>query len=241
MRSKAFGLIRLDFATVRPYLGLRQGLLYLAALLFVTLSTAEVGGAGAAGLLAVLAAINAGLPFSLAERNKLDALYASLSISRKEVVLGRYGFSLIALLAALLAGAAWSLLVWALAGLAGPAGEAFLPRQGALGWAAGYFGAALTLFALVGLVQFLQLPLYFKLGYTRARFLSYLPFLMLGLLAAGLGRFAGDGAFAPWLAGILAWAEGSAGLLGAALAALWLLLGAFSLRLSLRFYERRDL
>ncbi|MDR3084788.1 MAG: ABC-2 transporter permease [Christensenellaceae bacterium] len=236
MRNKIFALLRLDFATVRPYFGWKQGLLYLAVVLLLTFFTARDGssaGSGSiAGILAVFAVLNASLPFNLAERNNLDVLYASLSVSRKQLVLGRYGFSLLSVLGALLAGAALSFLIWAGTGLGGPS------------WALEYFSAALALFLLFSLVLFVQLPVYFKLGYTKAKLLSYLPILLMAASVAALGGWqAGGESAALRLELIAAWLKTNPGaplVLGITLAALWLLLGALSCHLSIRFYERRD-
>lgn len=128
-------------------------------------------GIGAAALVMTLLAPN---HFATDERGRLDTLYATLPISRRTVVLGRYAALVLLHLVVAAAATALAVLVSLLRGQEVSA-DVLVPVN--LGSSAFY------LLALA-----VQLPFFFALGYTRARPLAYLPAVVLTAGAWLAGR-----------------------------------------------------
>jgi ABC-type Na+ efflux pump permease subunit len=173
---------------------------------------------------------------------KLDAerFVASLPVSRAEVVRARY---LGALAAAIVAPALYAVYGRALSALAG----ARLPRvwRGrAAGWES--WEGLLALFLVIALVSFAFLPLHFRLGFGKGS--GAFAACAVALAAPGLLWLARDTAAArtgpaeALRAGLVGLAETAGpGLTAATVLALVGGLGTLSLRLSVAFYEKRDL
>ena len=128
-------------------------------------------------------------PFVISEKNNLDALYTTLALTRRQVVAGTYlliigaelAFDLFALIAARLI-------------------AAFLVQP--FDWPVALFTAAVC-FLGFSLVAAFQIPIYFKLGYTKAKLIAYLPMIFLALPAILLGSLKTQ--LAPWLAALSGW------------------------------------
>lgn len=138
-----------------------------------------VFGLAAAAIVMSLLASN---PFATDERGRLDTLYATLPLTRRGIVVGRYLalFALYIVVAAL--GTAAAVVVQI------KNGDAVDP---------GLFGVvnavALMFFAIALAVQ---LPFFFSLGFTRARLMSFVPsavFVGAAALASQLGFLNGPG------------------------------------------------
>ena len=164
--SKLNAFVRLDFMTVKPYFTPKNLLIFAGVALFISTMGGSVSSAVQVGLM--LGTIFVSYPFAVGEKNGMDALYTTLSVSRKNVVLGRYVFTLAMNLCAVV----FSLLL-ALAGLLASRLFGNSPASSDALW------ATLALAAIFLIVQAMQLPIYFKLGYAKAKFLSILPFAAL--------------------------------------------------------------
>lgn len=136
-------------------------------------------GIGAGAIVMSLLVSN---PFAADERGRLDTLYATLPLTRRGIVVGRYLalFALYIVVAAV--GTAAAVVVQI------KNGDAVDPLL---------FGAvnavALMFFAIALAVQ---LPFFFSLGFTRARLMSFLPaavFVGAAVLASQLGFLNGPG------------------------------------------------
>jgi len=90
--NKVLSFVRLDLITIRPYLTIKNLLLFTAAALIMNIGTDK--STSSISFLTVYATIYACFPFAVGEKNGIDALYAILSIKRRTVVLGRYLFAL---------------------------------------------------------------------------------------------------------------------------------------------------
>lgn len=101
--------------------------------------------------------------FAIQEKNNLDRLYGSVSVSLKDIVLGRYIFMFLNYLVAFFAIIAVNF------------GFAFYRNTqiGALDIVCGFSFSFLVFSIITGI----QMPLYFKMGYTKAKVLSLIPFL----------------------------------------------------------------
>lgn len=223
--SKALSFTRLDFVTIKPYLTVKNLLLLLAVCVFFGVGTGSAPGM--IGIVVMYSSIYASYPFAVGEKNSLDMLYATLPISRKRIVEGRYLFSLCmnvsaAVLSVLLSGALLTALNkgWNLT-------EALVTAGGSMG--------------LFLLIESVQLPLYFKLGYAKAKFLVYLPLAAFpAVVIAGASLFGKENSLAA-VRSLTAWLDANL-YLALAFAAL-VPCAAFiaSCLLSVSIYRKRDL
>lgn len=164
--KRLLAFARLDFLTIKPYFTVMTVLIYVVVALFLTTFSGNISTAMGVGMM--LGTLFLGYPFALGEKSSMDVLYATLALKRGTVVSGRYLFALLLNACAVL----FSVALGAV-GL-------FAARE--LGVAVEADGAIETVIALSALfifVQAIQLPLYFKLGYSKAKFLSLLPFVVI--------------------------------------------------------------
>ncbi|GAB2474993.1 ABC-2 transporter permease [Xylanimonas ulmi] len=208
----------LDLRALRPYA--RPALLSLAiAAVAIVLPSRSVYGVLTATFF-FAATIGPQYPFNLDERSHLDTLYATLPLSRRSVVLGRYA-TMVAV--ALILAAASVLVTLAAAPFLGES-----PDAGTLGMLTLGGFAAFCLFTAV------QLPFFFSLGFSRARPFAFIAPLV--GLAALFFAFGGRSELTLTALDRLAtWPVLASAAIGAVL-----LLGA-SAALSIRLYAARDL
>jgi len=222
--DKVLSFIRLDFITVKPYLTVKNLLIFVGVALIMIITNNSAGGA--IGILMAFAALYVSYPFAIGEKSNIDVLYTTLSIKRKTVVLGRYLFALTLDIAVGLFTFIFSLGVLAVIQKDFGAIESLL--------------TILILFIVFSVIQAVQLPIYFKLGYTKAKFLGYLPFIALPLVIVFFFN-AFDGVFSlKQIEGAFEWF--AANILTSALigGVIWLGIMAISYKISLAFYEKRD-
>jgi hypothetical protein len=220
----------LDFKTVKPYFSLKNLLIFSAIAVFLSTMSGSVYMSIGIGFM--LGTLFIGYPFAVGEKSNMDALYATLSLDRGTVVRGRYLFILALNLLAILGSfvcASLGLFAARLIGVfqTGTGGNDPLPL-------------ILALAALMVLIQVVQLPMFFKMGYTKARFLSIVPLVV---LMAGFSAFTSVTRGAP---GKLAWlwdfvASTAQGEMTVPIAVLVLALAiGASYYLSLAFYRTRE-
>lgn len=222
--NKALSFIRLDFITIKPYLTLKNLLIFIGVALIMIIANTNAGAV--IGILMVFAALYASYPFVIGEKSNIDVLYTTLSIKRNTVVLGRYLFALTLDLFAGLFTFIFSFILLTVM----QRGFDFIESLSAI----------LILFLLFSVIQAVQLPIYFKLGYTKAKFLAYLPFIALPLLIMAFSNVFDSVLSIGWISGMLGWF--SANLLAAVLmgAAMWLVIMSLSFKIALSFYKKRD-
>jgi len=222
--NKAWAFVRLDWMTVKSYFTVKNLVLSGAAVVFLTLMSGMASSGIAMGMMH--ATIFASYPFIMGEKSALDALYTTLSVDRKTVVAGRYLFTLLLNLAA----AAFASALAAASTIA----SGILKINAALSDGGMSSAALAVLVVILVVIQAAQLPLFFRLGYTRARPFTFLPFV--ALLAGSFLLMREEGAAA--VDGLAKAADNgypAAVLLAAGLFLIvWL-----SFRLSVSFYEKR--
>jgi len=150
-------MTQLDLRTVRPYRTQVVILLILTPLLAALWRQPTV----APVMVMVMSVFVAAYPFAIAEKNDLDTLYGVLPIRRRALVAGRYWFAMVLVVIAAVVGTLIGFAMGAAMGL--PFGCVEL----------GYLLVAA--FVIVGVLVSVQFPLYFALGYTRARLVTFLP------------------------------------------------------------------
>ena len=162
--------IGLDFMTVKPYFTVKNQLLFAAIALFMVIVSGSIESTAVVG--AMFGAIFMGYPFAVGEKSNMDALYATLALDRKTVVAGRYLFTLTLNFCAVFITLAIS--------------SVGLMIGSILFESSGYGNSApevLMVFAIVVsffiIMQSIMLPLYFKYGYAKTKFLTIIPFTAL--------------------------------------------------------------
>lgn len=155
-----FAFTRLDVMSWFPR---RQTLLPLAFIVVVGVVLPLPGMAIVAS--AFITALMLSAPFLGDERDRLDTLYGILPISRRAVVVGRALSILLYGVAAMVIATATTLVVAAVRGVA------VSPDMMGLGYAAA--------FAATGVSIGVQLPVLFRVGYSRGRLVIYAPALLI--------------------------------------------------------------
>jgi ABC-type transport system involved in multi-copper enzyme maturation permease subunit len=168
------------------------------------------------------AAILAVDPFRSDERGHLDVLYATLPLARGQVVAGRYLTALVVQAMSTLAGLALGLVAAAIHR------EPLQPGMVATVMVAG--------FATNAVLIAVEFPIVFALGYSRARWVTFTPILLV-CVAVVVGRSLGLNL--AELVDLLQQVPSAVIVVTVALAGLGLL--ALSALLSVRLYRRRDL
>jgi len=152
---------------LQSWLPRTQTLLPLAFIVVIGIVLPVPGMAIAAS--AIVTMLLVPTPFLGDERGRLDTLYGTLPVSRTSIVVGRT-LAIVALNAVAVIVANASTLLVALARGGSPDPQVLLLVNA---------GA----FALVGLAVALQLPVFFRIGYSRGRLMAYAPALVIAGLA----------------------------------------------------------
>lgn len=220
--NKTMSFVRLDFYALKPY---KRSLLILILI--------GLGMGAALRSLAVLSSIFMvgqvlvmAYPFAIGEKNGTDTLYATLSLRRGSVVKGRYTFvvliELIGILVILLASAVFS---------------AFFSVDMAM---QELLASVCLLSFIASLTVAFQYPLYFKLGYAKAKAFTYIPLMLISAAIGVLPSLAEEMPNVD-IDALLNFASGHPLLLYAApVLSGWALL-AVSCAISYRVYGKRDL
>lgn len=152
---------------LQSWLPRTQTLLPLAFIAVVGIVLPVPGMAIAASAIVTMLLVSA--PFLGDERGRLDTLYGVLPVSRRSIVVGRMLAILVLFVIAAAVANATTLIVAAVHG-GSPDPQLLLIANAAA-------------FALVGLAVSLQLPVLFRIGYSRGRLMAYAPALVIAGLA----------------------------------------------------------
>jgi len=221
--NNALKFARLDFLTIKPFMTAKSLLILAFLPLFFIITT---GSSAAIGITIAASLMYVSYPFALGEKNNLDAFYATLSVGRKNVVLGRYLFAFGLMLALTLITWIYSFVV--LTVLRGD----FNVVEALVSTAA--------MIVIFSIIQAVQLPIFFRLNYAKAKMLSVLPFLMIGLLTLLLTTTFGQNAML-FLNNVTANANTSQfAIIAGVIILIWLACLLASYALSVRFYQKRD-
>lgn len=223
--NKALSFVHLDFVTIKPYFSLKNLAIIIIAPLFLLISTgASTMGVG---MFVIFSAMYISYPFVICEKNNMDTLYPTLSLNRKTIVLGRYLFALSFNLCALLMGIVVTFTTL------------FIMRRPIN--TAELLLTAFAMLAITTIIEAVQFPIYFKLGYEKAKLLAYMPFIGFWLGALGINSLISKiGGLPENVSGFLGWLAANPNLAVLSGAVIWLGLMLVSLQISLSFYNKRD-
>lgn len=222
--SKTISFIRLDFLTVKPYLSLKNFLIFAAVALVMIMSSGA--SVSAIAILMVYTSLYISIPFTVSEKSGIDALYITLSIRRNTVVLGRYLFALIVDVAAGLLSLVYTFAVMTILRKDIDMIESLV--------------VTLVMLLLYSLVQAVQLPMYFKLGYAKAKFLSYLPFIGLAFFTIIVTNFLQSSFSLPQILEPFQWLTARPLVAVLLISVIWLGIMVLSYQMSCTFYKKRD-
>lgn len=223
--NKALSFVRLDFITVKPYFNLKTLAIMVASPLFILITSDSA--TVAMYMFVVFAALFVSYPFAVSEKNTMDALYPTLSITRTTVVLGRYLFSLTFDLCAALMG-----LVFLFVSSGVMQKPVNIPE---------ILLSILVILVFVTLVEAVQLPIYFKLGYDKAKMLAYLPFIFFMLFVLAVNNFIPkNGGLPEQITGFFNWIAANPTISIIIAVILWLGLMVISCQTSMAYYRKRD-
>ncbi len=219
--SKTLSFIRLDFVTIKAYLTLKNIIIFIAVALIMLFTSGTA--ASAIAIIMVYAALYVSYPFAVGEQNGIDALYPTLSVRRDTVVLGRYVFTLLLDVFSGLAAYIFAFIVLTVMS------KEFDP--------VGSFWITLGIFALYSVIQAIQLPIFFKLGYAKAKFMTFLPFIGFPLSIFLSGKVLNN---VPQIIDIIDWFTVNPAITACICTLIWLIVMVISIQVSTAFYKKRD-
>lgn len=214
--------VRLDLITIKPYLTLKNFLIFGISALFVVYGTKT--SITALGILMGFGTLYITYPFAVGEKNGIDSLYVFLGIERNTVVIGRYIYALVINLAFCL----FALIITGFVSIIMQFPFSFIDNVLIL----------IILFFFFSFTQFIQIPIYFKLGFSKARLLAYIPFLLIPIVVVFIGQF--TPMFMDNLDSFLLWITNNPIIIIAIILSLWLLSLYGSIIVSQRFYQKRE-
>ena len=222
--SKVLSFVKLDFITVKPYLTIKN--LSILLLVIVVLSMNNTGDGVLIGVIMAFALMYSSYPFAVGEKSGIDQLYSTLPMSKHCVVRGRYGF---VLALDIISGIVACVLLFAV--------------QTARRQTVSFFEMLLTtlvLFVVYTFFQAIQLPIYFKHGYTKAKFLAYMPIAIFPLVTVAIGSRFSDADLAGLVNNVLVWISDNQLFVIAVSAIVWVAVMLISYTISLKFYKKRE-
>lgn len=223
--NKTLSFVKLDFVTVKPYFAIKNIIMF-AGMIFI-MGITDITINWMIGFYTfIFAVLFVSYPFAVGEQNGIDMLYSTLSIRRETVVLGRYVFGLCI-------NAMSGIIVYALALI-----SAIISKK-TFNYTEGLIVVA-AIFMVCGIMQALQLPIYFKLGYAKAKFLAYVPLLIPTFGISAFSLFFKDSATPEWLANLLEKAAANPFIIVIIGVGMWLVAFGVSYKISLAFYKKRD-
>lgn len=221
--NKTMSFAKLDFLTVKPYLTVKNLAVILGVFVIIFMSTKNP--LMIIGMLMMYCSVYSTTPFSLSERNSIDTLYAALPISKLNVVTGRYIFAISLNIAGGIVSIAISAFIMTIFKIS----FSFLELA----------VTALICFVIYTILQAFQLPIFFKMGYSKAKLLSYLP---LAVLPASIFILSSSeqANFISRLNSITTWIDNNMALTAIIAFTIWAAIIFVSAFLSCRFYMKRE-
>ena len=159
-------IVNLDYISIKPYFTLKNLMIMIFLYLVYFFITSNPLTANSAIL--IFSIVYSSYPFLIGEEAGIDSLYRIFGIRSEKVVIGRYVFALVLFIFALLISIVFSTIF------------SFFVETADIR----EFLATSLAYLLVYLIFIsLKYPLYFKSGYKKAKSISALTFVLIGLLS----------------------------------------------------------
>lgn len=214
--------VKLDLITIKPYVTLKNFLIFGLSAVFMIYGTKT--STTALGILMGFGTLYVTYPFAVGEKNGIDSLYIFLGIKRDIVVIGRYFYAFFIDTAFCLFGLILTAILSFIFFFPFSIIENLL--------------VMLTLLMFFSFSQFIQIPIYFKNGYSKAKVSAYFPFLILPLLVVFFSQIYPQ--FTQVFDNILEWISLNPILVIIIIIGVWLLSLFFSIHYSRKFYSKRE-
>lgn len=219
--NKALSFVKLDFFTIKPYI--KQFPFLFIAPVALTLNS---GGSSGISVFMIFTTIFFTYTFAIGEKSNMDALYPTLAINRRTVVLGRYLFTLV--LDIFFGFVSYATVFGILAALQ----RDFDALE--------FFIILIVMFVVCSIIQAVQLPIFFKLGYSKGRVLVYIPFAAFAAVPFIITVFFNDIDITAQLSGLADWFAANQIITAVIAAVIWLAAMFISYNISLAGYKKRD-
>lgn len=217
--SNIFKLIQLDKALLKPYY--KYFLVIIIAPIVSTFSFRNIISCIVFAM--TIMAMTSNYTFSVAEKNDLNRLYGLLPVSKKEIVTGRYLFTVLLGLVAILISVIFNSIVLTMIKVPFQTDEVIIG-----------IGVGILLYSLFTAIQ---LPGFFKFGALKGKLFSFIPLIglfLMGFIAKSLNLLSGSKASS------LSIINNPFGILMIAILLATALYG-ISIGISQRIYERMEL
>lgn len=214
--------IKLDLITIKPYVTFKNFIIFGLSTVFVIYGTKT--SVTALGILMGFGTLYVTYPFAVGEKNGIDSLYVFLGINRNTVVLGRYLYAFVIDLSFCLFG---FFITWIISLL--------------MSFPISLVDNLIVLCFLLlffTFSQFIQLPIYFKNGYSKARLSAYVPFLIIPICVVLFSQLYPS--FTSLFDSILNWFILYPTIPILIILLVWLIGLGISIKLSQRLYEKRE-
>lgn len=222
--NEILSFAKLDYITIKCYLTFKNLVIFLSIFAFMGYLTGEV--AAPIGMMMMYSTIYASYPFAVGDTNGIDTLYATLPITKNNIVMGRYVFALC---------------LNVIVGIAAFIISGLLMAVIDKGYSWSVISATILIcFALFSILEFIQLPIYFKLGYAKAKFLSYLPLVGFPVVVMAVSAIVGKEKLLPIIENLIIWMQENRLISIIIFVFLWGLIMVCSGLLSYRFYKKRE-
>jgi hypothetical protein len=222
--NKVMSFIKLDFVTIKPYVTLKNLIIFIAVAVIMIISS-DMSASGI-GVLMIFAGLYVTYPFAIGEKSSIDSLYITLSIKRSTVVLGRYLFAFVVDVCSGLLAYFFTFVIFIVLQKEFDAIESLL--------------VLVVVFFIYSIIQAIQLPIFFKLGYTKAKFLGYIPFLGIPVIVVLFGNFFQNIALSEKIVSFLKWFEANPLAVVLFGVVFWIVIMALSYQASFAYYNKRD-
>ncbi len=166
-------IIKLDYFSIRPYFTLKNLVIFVGLSIFYSYVAKNAIATFSMPILFSL--IFSGYPFLVGDEAGIDSLYRVFGIKRENVVYGRYIFAFLLSVFCIFVG----IILYIITSLV------FKYNLKMNGFENNIFVS----FVIILLVVAIQYPLYFKYGYTKAKTLAIIPFILFAILGLVLSRF----------------------------------------------------
>lgn len=220
--NKTMSFVKLDLQTVKPYMKTICFILVFAIFLGVMIKSASFTVIYMIGILASMF----NYPFALSEKCNINILYGTLPLNRKNIVVGRYMFGVLLVII----GAFISLVSILILNS--------ITQNTLISMVEVLLICGMIAFSLV-LLSF-QYPLYFKFGYTKMKFITLIPSILI-VVAVLLLSFVSDMIKINSSAQPLNYILNNAVLISAICIGASIVILLFSMQLSFRIYKKIDL
>lgn len=222
--NRTISFAKLDYLTIKPYLTFKNIIIFMIVFAFIGYGTGEPSML--IGMLIMYSTIYASYPFAVGDKNGIDTLYATLPLTKSNIVAGRYIFALtLNILTGVIALAVSAILMTAL-------GKGFDIRETSV--------TVLICFVIFSILEAAQLPIYFKLGYAKAKFLAYLPLAAFPAAVMAITAYAGASNFLSFIHSMFLWMQENVLFTGILVFIIWLFAMILSVLFSYRFYKKRE-